>query len=162
MEYHEDLFRLYKFADPKGYRNLKKTSRRKDSVLLDSGHYSTKAWGALNKWWKGFKIAKSEWDMKNMFHYAKGIRRLQRELNRSVSEFPQSGLIGRITTAEEEEEQNLPSGSYAQTQNETENYELQEQNQDPYTIEHERDLTEGQDDYFRRIRQEWIDPGSYV
>ena len=30
MGYHEDLFRLYKFADPKGYRNLKKTSRRRD------------------------------------------------------------------------------------------------------------------------------------
>jgi hypothetical protein len=37
---------------------------------------------------------------------AKGIRRLQRESNISVSEFSQFGLIGRITTAEEEE-QNL-------------------------------------------------------
>jgi hypothetical protein len=63
MGYHEDLFRLYKFADPKGYRNLKKTSRRSDNVLLDSGHYSTQAWGALNKFWKGFEIAKSEFDM---------------------------------------------------------------------------------------------------
>ncbi|MGC1928981.1 MAG: hypothetical protein WA667_08405 [Candidatus Nitrosopolaris sp.] len=98
-----DIMRIYSgytslhFA--KGYRNLKKTSRRMDSVLLDSGYYSTQVWVALNKCWKGFKIAKSEWDMKNMFHYAKGIRRLQRELNRSVSEFPQFGLIGRITTA---------------------------------------------------------------
>jgi hypothetical protein len=62
MGYHEDLFRLYKFADPKGYRNLKKTSRRTDSVLLDSGYYSTTAWGALNKCWKGFKIAKASGD----------------------------------------------------------------------------------------------------
>jgi hypothetical protein len=75
MGYHEDLFKLYKFADPKGYRNLKKTSRRRDIVLLDSGHYSTQPWGALNKCWKGFNIAKSEFDIKNMFHYAKGIRR---------------------------------------------------------------------------------------
>jgi hypothetical protein len=160
MGYHEDLFRLYKFADPKGYRNLKKTSRRRDSVLLDSGHYSTQAWGALNKCWKGFKIGKSEFDMKNMFHYAKGIRRLQRELKTSVSEFPQFGLIGRITTAEEEErdlENYLPDRTYAQT----ENYELQEQEQDPYRIHREPDLTEEQEEYFRRIRQEWIDPGSY-
>ncbi|MFZ0512686.1 MAG: hypothetical protein WAM14_13855 [Candidatus Nitrosopolaris sp.] len=28
-------------------------------ILLDSGHYSTQGWGALNKCWKGFKIAKS-------------------------------------------------------------------------------------------------------
>jgi hypothetical protein len=126
MGYHEDLFRLCKFANPKGYRNLKKTSRRRDSVLLDSGHYSTRAWGALNKCWKGFKIAKSEFDMKKMFHYAKGIRRLQGELKISVSEFPQFGFIGRITNAEKEEEQNLHNGywldgSYTQTQNKTAN-----------------------------------------
>ena len=47
------------------------------------------------------KIAKSEWDTKNMFHYTKGIRRLQRELKTSVSEFPQFGLINRITVAED-------------------------------------------------------------
>ena len=94
-----------------------------------------------------------------MFH-AKGIRRLQRELKISVSEFPQFGLIDRITAAEEEE-QNLPGQSYAQTQNEFENYELQGQNQDPYTIEHEPDLTEEQEEYFRRIRQGYTDPGSY-
>ena len=52
-----------------------------------------------------------------MFHYAKGIRRLQRELKTSVSEFPQFGLIDRITTAEEEE-QNLSDLGYTQTQNE--------------------------------------------
>ncbi|MGC1931225.1 MAG: hypothetical protein WA667_19825 [Candidatus Nitrosopolaris sp.] len=137
MGYHEDLFRIYKFANPKGYRNLKKTSRRRDNVLLDSGYYSTQAWGALNKCWKGFKIAKSEFDMKNMFHYAKGIRRLQWELNISVSEFPRFGLIGRITVAEEEQ-QNLPGRSYTQTQNEFENYELQ----DPFRIQREPDLTE--------------------
>jgi hypothetical protein len=57
---------------------------------------------------------------------AKGIRRLQRELKTSVSEFPQFGLIRRITTAEEEE-QNLSGQTYAQTQNEIENYELQEE-----------------------------------
>jgi hypothetical protein len=48
---------------------------------------------ALNKCWNGFKIAKSEFDMKNMFHYAKGIRKFQRELRTSVSELPQFGLF---------------------------------------------------------------------
>jgi hypothetical protein len=43
-------------------------------LLLERGPtYSVKI-EALNKCWKGYKIAKSEWDMK-MFHYAKGIRR---------------------------------------------------------------------------------------
>ena len=51
-----------------------------------------------------------------MFH-AKGIRRLQRELKISVSEFPQFGLIDRITAAEEEE-QNLSDRSHTKTHNE--------------------------------------------
>jgi hypothetical protein len=67
------------------------------------------------------------------------------------------GLVGRITTAEEE--QNLPGLGYTQTQNETENYELQEQ--DPYRIQPEPDLTEEQEEYFRRIRKEFLDPRSY-
>jgi hypothetical protein len=64
----------------------------------------------------------------------------------AVSEFPQFALVGRITTAEEEE-QNLSGQSYAHTQNETENYELLEQNQ------REPDLTEEREEYFRRIRK---------
>jgi hypothetical protein len=73
----------------------------------------------------------------------------------SVSEFPQFGLIDRITTAEEEE-QNLSDRSHTKTHNE-----LQERNQDPYRIEREPDLRKEQEGYFRRMRQEWIDPGSY-
>ncbi|MGC1930684.1 MAG: hypothetical protein WA667_17075 [Candidatus Nitrosopolaris sp.] len=52
------------------------------------------------------------------------IRRLQRELNRSVSDFPQFGLNGQITAAEEE--QNLSGRNYTQTEKEIENYELQD------------------------------------
>ncbi|MFY9871991.1 MAG: hypothetical protein WAK17_19955 [Candidatus Nitrosopolaris sp.] len=106
--------------------------------------------GALNKCWKGFKIAKSEFDTNNMFHYAKGIRRLQRELKTSVSQFQRFGLIGRITVAEVEE-QNLPGRSYAQTLDEIEKYELQEQG--PFRIQFETDLAEEQ--------EEWADPVFY-
>ena len=75
MDYYENLLRLYNVADPKGYSNLKKTSKRRDNVLLDSGHYSTQAWGALKKCWQGYKIAKWEWDTKKMEYYeiSKGI-----------------------------------------------------------------------------------------
>jgi hypothetical protein len=117
MGYHEDLFRLYKFADPKGYRNLRKTSRRRDNVLLDSGCYSTTALGRIKQMSKGFKIAKSQFDMNKMLYYVKGIRRLQSELQITVSEFPELGLFGRITVAEQE--QKLPC--YAKKQIEIEN-----------------------------------------
>ena len=139
MGYHEDLFRLFKVADPKGYRNLWKTTRRMDNVLLDSGHYSTQAWGALNKCWKGFKIAKSEFDMKKMFYYAKGVRKFQRELGIRIMDFPQFGLIGQFVDQEREPDNNLISSSYRQTEQEIRDYEQREQAEDPYRMEQEPD-----------------------
>jgi hypothetical protein len=44
---------------------------------------------------EGYKIAKSEGDRNNMEYYAKGIRKFQRELKTSVSEFLQFGPLGR-------------------------------------------------------------------
>ena len=43
---------------------------------------------------------------------------------------------------------------------ELEDYKLQELAEDPYRIELEDDPTKEQEEYFRRIRQEWMDPGS--
>jgi hypothetical protein len=52
------------------------------------------------------------------------------------------------------------SNSCAQTQKELEDYRLQELAGDPYRIKLEADPTKEQEEYFRRIRQEWMDPGS--
>ena len=51
----------------------------------------------VHKCWEGYKITKSEGDTKNMeyYTYAKGIRKFQREVKKSVSEFLQFGLLGR-------------------------------------------------------------------
>ena len=43
---------------------------------------------------------------------------------------------------------------------EIEDYELQKIAEDPFRIEREEDLTKEQEEYFRRIRQAWRDPGS--
>jgi hypothetical protein len=56
MGYYENLLRLYNVADPKGYSNLRKTSKRRDNVLLDSGHYSTQACSALKNAGKDTKL----------------------------------------------------------------------------------------------------------
>jgi hypothetical protein len=98
-----------------------------------------------------------------MKYYAKGIRKFQRELNISVSEFPQFGLLGRKMPEEVDPEKHWPdsiSNSCAQTQKELEGYRLQELAEDPYRIDLEDDPTKEQEEYFRRIRQEWMDPGS--
>ena len=45
--------------------------------------------------------AKTEWDAIEMKNYAKGIRKFQRELKRSVSNFQQPGLICELTNDSE-------------------------------------------------------------
>jgi hypothetical protein len=53
------------------------------------------------------------------------------------------------------------SSSCTQTQKELEDYRLQELAEDPFRIERESDLRKEQEEYFRRIRQGFVDPGSY-
>jgi hypothetical protein len=143
------------------FLNLNKQLARRDGILLDSGFYDTETWGGLRKCWKGFKIAKSDGDTKKMEYYAKGIRKFQRELKTSVSEFPRFGLLGRKMPEELDSENYWPdNNSCAQIQKELEDYRSQELAEDPYRIEREPDLIKEQEEYFRRIRQEWIDPGS--
>jgi hypothetical protein len=143
------------------FLSMNKQLARRDAILLDSGFYDTETWGGLRKCWKGFKIAKVDGDTKKMEYYAKGIRKFQRELKISVSEFPRFGLLGRKMPQELDLENYWPdSRSCAQTRKELEDYRLQELAEDPYRIEREPDLTKEQEEYFRRIRQEWIDPGS--
>jgi len=143
------------------FLNLNKQLARRDGILLDSGFYDTETWGGLRKCWKGFKIAKVDGDTNKMEYYAKGIRKFQRELKISVSEFPRFALLGRKMSEELDSENYWPdSNSCAQIQKELEDYRLQELAEDPHRIEHEPDLTKEQEEYFRRIRQEWIDPGS--
>ncbi len=91
-----------------------------------------------------------------------GIRKFQRELKTSVSEFPQFGLLGRRLPQKFDSENYWPdSSSCAQTQKELEDYRLQELPEDPFRIEREPDLSKEQEEYFRRIRQGFVDPGSY-
>ena len=67
-------------------------------------------WSALDKCWLGYVIAKDkEHDEDNMRLYAKRIQKLQRQLNREISEFPELGLYAfdeqdNLTYDNEEEE----------------------------------------------------------
>jgi hypothetical protein len=95
-----------------------------------------------------------------MEYYAKGMRKFQRELKISVSEFPRFALLARKIPEEVNSENYWPdnnSNSCEQTQKELEDYRLQELAEDPYRIELEPDLTKEQEEYFRRIRQKWMD-----
>ena len=144
------------------YLNMNKQLSRRDAILLDSGYHGTETWGGLRKCWKGFKIAKVDGDTKKMEYYAKVIRKFQRELKVSVSEFPRFALLGQKMPDEVDSENYKPdsnSNSCSQTQKELEDYRLQDLAEDPYRFDLEDDPTKEQEEYFRRIRQEWMDPG---
>jgi hypothetical protein len=129
--------------------SLKKQYTR-DKICLDSGYYDTETWGALKKCWRGYKIAKSESDYKNMEYYAKGIRKFERELNISITDFPQFGLVGHMMQYEQVPE----NDSYTHSYDQTSDLELkQEQELDPYTIELEPNLWKEQAEYYKRINQ---------
>jgi hypothetical protein len=50
------------------------------------------SWGALRKAWKGYRIAKVQKDDTKMTEYATKIRKIQGELNITVSSFPNLGI----------------------------------------------------------------------
>ena len=60
--------------------------------LLPSLYYQNQTYGALNKCWLGFVIAKEkgEWDKLEM--YAKRIQKLKRQLGREVTDFSNWGI----------------------------------------------------------------------
>lgn len=51
---------------------------------VDGSFYETQAWGALEKCWRAFKIANSKGDIKNVIHYAEGVRKFQKQLGLEV------------------------------------------------------------------------------
>jgi hypothetical protein len=87
-----------------------------------------------------------------MEYYAKGIRKFQRALKISVSEFPRFALLGQKMPEELESENYWPdnNSNSSQTQKELEDYRLQELAEDLYRIELEADPTKEQEEYFRR------------
>ena len=93
------------------YLSIKKQCTRKDGILLDSGFYDTENGVDYENVGKDLRIAKVEGDTKKMEYYAKGIRKFQRELNISVSEFPQFGLLGRKMPEELDSENYWPDNS---------------------------------------------------
>jgi hypothetical protein len=129
---------------------------RKDKILLDSEFYDSETWAALNKCWKGYKIAKHGSDTNKMFYYAKGIRKFGRQLGIEVMDFPQFGLIGRFVEQEREPVNYWKSGSYRQTDEEIQEYEQRDQTEDPYRMEQEPDPWKEQEEYMQRRGRECI------
>ena len=93
MRYHKYRYSFHKWLklkkwDPyKGYRRGKRYHK-----LLSSGYFENQTWGALQKCWLGFTIAKekAEWDKIEM--YARRIKRLEKELGLTQTDFSDWGV----------------------------------------------------------------------
>jgi hypothetical protein len=62
-----------------------------DGVLFSS-IYDTQTYGALDKCWLGYIIARNKGEYDKQIHYASIIQKLQRELDLEVSSFPALGF----------------------------------------------------------------------
>ena len=54
----------------------------------------TPEWGALDRAWVGYVIAKSQEDYEKMRKYAIVIRKFERRLNIAINDFPEIGIYG--------------------------------------------------------------------
>ena len=97
----------------------------------------------------GKAIKSQNRDYKKMEYYAIGIRKFQRELNISLAEFPQFGLIEARTSYEQDPVNESYTHPYEQTQRDLEDYELQKN-----AIELEPNLLKEQAEDYKRIHRE--------
>src|SRR5215211_5175116 len=65
---------------------------------------TTPEWGALDRAWVGYVIAKSEDDYEKIRKYAIVIRKFERRLNIAINDFPEIGIYGFERDFENKEE----------------------------------------------------------
>ena len=61
--------------------------------LLPSDYYENQTWGAIQKCWLGFTIAKVKNEDDKLEIYARRIQKLEKQLGRSVTDFSNWGII---------------------------------------------------------------------
>ena len=85
MRYHKYRYNYDKWVKQTGWNIFKYEKKGKKYYdLLGSDYYENQTYGALNKCWLGFVIAKEhgEWDKLEM--YARRIQKLERQLGKEV------------------------------------------------------------------------------
>ena len=60
--------------------------------ILPSGFFESQIWGALNKCWIGFAIAKDKLEMDKIEVYARRINKWQRDLGIEETDFSDWGI----------------------------------------------------------------------
>ncbi|HJT85660.1 MAG TPA: hypothetical protein VJ697_14355 [Nitrososphaeraceae archaeon] len=60
--------------------------------ILPSGFFEGQMWGALDKCWIGFKIAKAKMEFDKIDLYAKRIQRIEKDLGMEITDFSDWGI----------------------------------------------------------------------
>src|SRR5215216_810192 len=126
----------------RGMNSFYQKSPYKSRVIYYNKHRRrTPEWGALDRAWVGYVIAKSQDDCEKMRKYAIVIRKFERRLNIAINDFPEIGIYGFEEDFEnKEEDDDSKLGVY-----------------DPWTRERIRDAKkdededEDDDDYHRSL-----------
>lgn len=93
MRYHKYRYSFDRWLKQKRWDPLK--SIRKGNryyEILPSLYYENQAYGALNKCWLGFVIAKEKGEYDKLEMYAKRIQKLERQLGRPITDFSNWGI----------------------------------------------------------------------
>jgi hypothetical protein len=86
------------------YRKSPYTSRVTYRSNYNKHRRRTPEWGALDRAWVGYVIAKSQDDYEKMRKYAIVIRKFERRLNIAINDFPEIGIYGFEEDFENKEE----------------------------------------------------------
>ena len=93
MRYHKYKYSFDKWIKQKKwdpYKSIRTGNRYYE--ILPSLYYTNQTYGALNKSWLGFVIAKEKGEVDKLEMYAKRIQNLERQLGRQVTDFSNWGI----------------------------------------------------------------------
>ena len=94
MRYHKYRYSLNRWLNLKKWDPLK--SHKKGNryyEILPSLYYENQTYGALNKCWLGFVIAKEKGELDKLEMYARRIQKLERQLGRrEITDFSNWGI----------------------------------------------------------------------
>jgi hypothetical protein len=94
LRYHKYRHNYDKWVKRTGWDPFKYEKRgQKCYDILPSFYYPHQTFGALNKCWLGFTIAKNKHEYDKIEMYALRIQKLEKQLGREITDFLNWGII---------------------------------------------------------------------
>ena len=94
MRYHKFRYNYDKWVKQTGWDPFAHEKRgQKYYDILPSLYYTNQTYGALQKCWLGFTIAKNKNEDDKIEMYARRIQKLEKQLGRTITDFSNWGII---------------------------------------------------------------------